>query len=72
MCAVDPDHPGLNLCCDAMSTLQIVGEDSGPEAVSRVVCGVDGFFFVREAGDDDHRTCNILSACHPHTAIGER
>lgn len=56
LCAVDPDHSSLDLGCHTMSPLQIVGEDRRPEAVTCVVRCVDRLFFVREAGDDDHRT----------------
>ncbi|KAJ6443171.1 WD40 repeat-like domain-containingprotein [Purpureocillium lavendulum] len=72
LAAVDPDHAGLDLGGDAMSTLEVLGEDGGAKAVRRVVGPADGLCFVAEPADDDNGAEDfLLEDAHLVLDLGE-
>ena len=53
--AVYPNGAGVNFFSDAMGTAEVLGPDTGGEAVVAVVRVADHFFFAIEGRDGDHR-----------------
>jgi hypothetical protein len=60
--AVDPDHPGLDLCGNDVRAGDVLCEDGRAEAVARIVCALDGLGLRAELVDADERAKHFFFA----------
>ena len=61
--AVYPDGAGIDAFGHAMSATQVLGPDTGGEALIAVVGVADDFFFVVERRDRDDGSENFFTVC---------
>ena len=68
MIAIHPDPTGLYVTPHLIGGMRVSGPDAGTQPIETVICNREGFLFVLESCDGNHRAKDFLLE-NPHAVV---